>query len=662
MSLLLLAALASAAQTTPAAEAPAAPVKVYDAAFFADFKPETAFDMVRRVPAFNMDSGTAQRGFSGADSNVRIDGQLPASRDSIDVILRRIPAAAVARIEIVSGSVPGIDLQGRPVVANVVRKPDEGLKGNAAAAIGLFENGRGVGRLELQAEKRAGARSMEGAVFYNHAIDHGEGDRLRGLSLNQSAAYHYRSTTDVGTMSGAVEQPVGQGRLRLSAMAGTQVSPNTRRVDGASPSIEDTGVDRVFGEASARYSRNLAGGGNVQVTAFQQMADIAIRQDFAQGANSTIFTVDTQTGESILRASGRTARMGDWSFDGGAEADFNWLKTQNTYTVNGAAVVLPAARVRVEEKRAELQAAATWTPAASLNLQFGLRYEASDISSTGAVVLDKTLTYLKPRVVATWTPVKGRTLILRAERLVDQLSFNDFSATASLTNGTVVAGNPDLEPAISTLYEVRFEQRFAGRGALVLQANHRDIENVVGRNIFTTALGSYEAPDNIGPAWRNTASVNLTVPLDRVGLKGGLLKGGIIWRDSEVTDPLTHQLRGLSNEAPFDYSVALSQDVPGSKFSWSLEASKVARTVTWQSSEISTVVRSHFINAAVDYRIKPRLSLRVEALNLLDADYRGTREIYSGPRGTGTLINRERVYLGTIGGGRGLRVTLRRTF
>ena len=112
--------LAAAAQQTPPEPASAtASIMAYPAAFFASAQPNTAMDMIGRLPGFNFDGGDGVRGFSGAAGNVLIDSERPATKsDDLESILRRIPATQVERIEVIRGGAPGIDMQGQSVVAN----------------------------------------------------------------------------------------------------------------------------------------------------------------------------------------------------------------------------------------------------------------------------------------------------------------------------------------------------------------------------------------------------------------------------------------------------------------------------------------------------------------------------------------------------------------
>ena len=96
-ALLLGLLLAAAAH---AGDVPDADLTVYEPQAFAAAAPVNALDMVQRVPGFVLVGADPEvRGYVGAQGNVLIDGAHPASkRDDLEELLRRIPAASVARI------------------------------------------------------------------------------------------------------------------------------------------------------------------------------------------------------------------------------------------------------------------------------------------------------------------------------------------------------------------------------------------------------------------------------------------------------------------------------------------------------------------------------------------------------------------------------------
>src|SRR6476661_10604456 len=114
----------------------------YDAAFFAQYAPRTAFDIVQRIPGFSLDlgnssaaSGVDVRGFAGTAGNVVINGARPSSKaETLDTTLSRIPAQRVVRVELGPGDLFGSDYAGKSQVLNVVLSQEAGIDGNVAAA------------------------------------------------------------------------------------------------------------------------------------------------------------------------------------------------------------------------------------------------------------------------------------------------------------------------------------------------------------------------------------------------------------------------------------------------------------------------------------------------------------------------------------------------
>ena len=133
---LVLAASPALAQTAvgeePAPAQPGSRTTVYDSAFFAQFAPSNALDIVRRVPGFNLEQGNDEvRGFAGAAGNVVFNGARPSSKsDSLETILMRIPARRVIRVEVGPGDLYGSDYAGKSQVLNVILSAEGGIDGN----------------------------------------------------------------------------------------------------------------------------------------------------------------------------------------------------------------------------------------------------------------------------------------------------------------------------------------------------------------------------------------------------------------------------------------------------------------------------------------------------------------------------------------------------
>ena len=94
----------------------------FDAEFFEQYTPQTALDMINRLPGFVFDGGSSARGFGGTAGNVLIDGTRPTSKSGgLSEALSRIPAGQVSHIEVQRGAIGAGEAAGQSMVANVVR-------------------------------------------------------------------------------------------------------------------------------------------------------------------------------------------------------------------------------------------------------------------------------------------------------------------------------------------------------------------------------------------------------------------------------------------------------------------------------------------------------------------------------------------------------------
>src|ERR1051325_9214832 len=113
------------ARTAQPIPAPSSRTTVYDAAFFAQYAPRTALDIVQHTPGFTLDLGATQtvtgtvdvRGFAGTAGNVVINGARPSTKaETLDTLLARIPASRVKKVEVGPGDLYGADYSSKTQV------------------------------------------------------------------------------------------------------------------------------------------------------------------------------------------------------------------------------------------------------------------------------------------------------------------------------------------------------------------------------------------------------------------------------------------------------------------------------------------------------------------------------------------------------------------
>lgn len=205
----------------------------YPPAFFAEFKPQHAFDMVQRLPGFSFNGGADVRGFGGAAGNVLIDGERPSSKAvSLDAVLQRIPVAQVDRIDLIRGGAPGIDMQGQPVIANVIRKRGASSSVTVQLLAKPFADGF-VGYVpRLEGTWRSGPLAIEGQLAYRNDRTPGSGDgpvsRIsRAGVLLQSGRFQVDERVDLASFNGAAEYRPGIAVMRLN-LSGAREEVNRR--------------------------------------------------------------------------------------------------------------------------------------------------------------------------------------------------------------------------------------------------------------------------------------------------------------------------------------------------------------------------------------------------------------------------------------------------
>ena len=294
---------------------------------------------------------------------------------------------------------------------------------------------------------------------------------------------------------------------------------------------------------------------------------------------------------------------------------------------------LPAANVTVQEKRGEVFGKSIWRPTAKLTLEGGLRYEGSNISSEGDVVLEKTLYYAKPRAALTWSATPSTQLRLRFERVVGQLNFSDFVASSNFTGVGVTVGNPDLDPEQAWVSEAAVEQRFWGDGVVVVTLRHSELDDVIDRGPVFTTTSVFDRPTNIGSGAKDELIVALTLPFQRVGLTGAQLKGQVTWRDSKVTDPTTGRKREISGLRPVEWNATFSHDVPAWKMTYGADAYGGFRERYYRFNSIDTLKLRTYVRPFAEWRLQPDLQLRVELPNITERGLKRTLQVFDGPRG-----------------------------
>jgi hypothetical protein len=169
---------------------------------------------------------------------------------------------------------------------------------------------------------------------------------------------------------------------------------------------------------------------------------------------------------------------------------------------------------------------------------------------------------------------------------------------------------------------------------------HDQIKDVVDNVPVTSAAGTFDAPGNIGIGKLDQLDVELTLPLDWLGLENGLLKSTNIFRRTRVKDPVTGKERfispGLSGNQsvrPQDIEFTLTQDIPSLKSTWEIDYFNGWDEHYYHLTEVRhRRIPPALVSVAWIYKPTTEWSLRLELDNLARFEYENTFYNYAGPR------------------------------
>ena len=668
-STLALTGVAHGQQTTPPTPASAPEgVQQFEPAFFARFNPVTAEDMVRQLPGFTLDEGADLRGFGATAGNVLIDGQRPSSKTSIKDELGRIAAGSVLRVELIRASAAGdLDVRGYTELANVVLKPATGLKESTTFALTgrVYEQGR-LGaqlggtrtwktdnfsfRLGVQATS-LGEREEVAATFRN---------ALGTVTRTQNE--FYQNQVDELTVTGAANWTLTP---RDTLNANFRVLPRLFTTNAAAPvsvpalggpvgaiALDYTEKDIWYVDLGGDYEHKFDGQNAVKLITVNRLVNWRPQQLLTTNLSTLlapksqqIDNSDNRAGEHVLRGVWTTKPDTQHTVEFGLEGAYNYRRVNRqtlTGPIGGPYTLLtniPVASTKVEEDRIEASINDVWRLNPQLTLEGGFNFEASTITQTisqpAAPDIERDFTYSKPRVVATWTPNADDQWRASFLRDVSQLDFGDFATGLNSISSQANVGNTQLLPEQTWKASLQWKRALGPRGSISLTGFYDDIQDtqdfILVAGACTTPAGTpgqCTAVGNVGDGKRWGARIEATLPLESIGVAGGILKLNVGAQDSEVTDPLSLQKRQISAEQEFDWAAEFRQDIPAMKVAWGGRVNTVGPNPSYRADRLETTEpKDPNVELFVETTsLLGGLLVRVTGANLLDVEKETDRD------------------------------------
>jgi len=368
------------------------------------------------------------------------------------------------------------------------------------------------------------------------------------------------------------------------------------------------------GEVGAVFTRPMAEGLTSETRFIREWNDFENASTSRTTTNGVAgpeqrFASEGNASETILRSLLRWERSPALTLEAGGELAYNMLEIDQALTDGGVVIPLPSDQIMVEETRGELFGKATWRLRPNLNVEGGLRLEASTITQSGDADQEKSFFYAKPRLLVTWTPRPQNQVPFRLERHLGPPEFGDFAAGADLEDEQVFGGNVNLEPEERWISELTYERRFLGDGILSIGYRHDEIIGVIDRLPLPMGLS---AVGNIGDGTLDQLAVNFVLPLDWTGFSGGQFQFRNTWNNTAVDDPTSGQERPISGVRPSQPAFTISQDITTWKISWAVTYPESLRQFNYAPDQVSGFTGSDYFEANIEYKPTPTLAIRAQ--------------------------------------------------
>ena len=622
---------------------------VYDAAYFAQFAPRTAYDIAQHVPGFQLDLGSTQsatgsvdvRGFAGTAGNVVLNGSRPPTKaETLDTTLQRIPAQRVIRVELGPGDIYGSDYAGKSQVLNIVMSDASGIDGNVTASATRRYQGfiqpnvsanvvikRGPSTLNLSAGTGFNKQFEEGT---DTQIDTATGDLVEFRRKHNSyanknpsiaAAYILEHGPDNTIRVNARWQP-----NRFDLFQSNRVTP------AGAPAHDDNLIqdysDPLF-ELGGDVTRPLAGGAikfvGLATRRKRDDVDTYIQRDGLIENNGQVNggfeqSIKAKRNETLGRLSWTRSNLAGFSFEAGAEASYNTLDDHvdlDAIDENGAHVPidLSIANATVREKRGEVYVSVGKTISPAVRIDGGVNYEFSNLKVRGDAVADRTLKFLKPNITLDWKPGHGWHTQFSVKRTVAQLDFYDFISVGDLSTRRINGGNADLQPQRTWEFRATVDHPLFGDGLFKLDLGHDLVSMLQDRILICDEVDHpgdpnfcADAPGNLGTGKRSFASLTLDAPLGTLwkGLRAKLT--GTVQR-TRVEDPISGRQRNWSGFFPeWQWDLTVRRD--SGAFSYGFEVFDNQHITFFRTDEFDTNFNgAPAWNAFVEYRPSTRTSV-----------------------------------------------------
>jgi outer membrane receptor for ferrienterochelin and colicins len=663
------------------------PVLAYDLEYFQRFEPLSVGEMLKRVPGATFTSdvlefdGVSLRGLPPGYTQILINGRrAPGGEADRSFFVDRIPAELVERIEIIRSPRADEPSEGIGGTLNIVLKESAAFEGGFVKAGALMnDDGKVRPSAAIAYADTLGDTSYWAALNYQGRRNPKEkvSERFFGAFATPKDSELQSDTRDGADISGNAEitHRWDGGRLRLNGF----FVDTDRDEDETSLTYGDDGEDLDVLKG-VEIQRERISQQTYSLTADAEFEIGPGRLELRGGWNGyrEDTTAETDEGDDLSEVEldehvELDITDDEWTAGAAYVATFGGLRAKVgvdylSKTRDGAEVEFdvddgevgdpdpePGAVFDIEERRVDPYVRLTFDPSPQLTIDAGLRLETTDrtvTSDLGSVDFDDQS--WNPSAHLTWRVTSTdqiRASIARTVRRPDYDLLAPYIAFEEPADEDALRGNPLLENETAWGLDLGYEHRIGRRGVVGVNFFYRDIDRLIevvnaGADVRedeedpdSDVFNLYE-PRNIGSGKTWGMELDLSTPLDMVGLPDTGVFFNFTWMDSEVTDPFTGNKRRFTNQPHYVYNIGVIHTVPAWDVSFGASYYDRGAGYEYGLDETVTVDYDGNLEAFVEKRFGKRFVVRVAATNILDMEKREDFLTYAGDSAAEIIANR----------------------
>jgi len=633
----------------------------YGGLFFEQFEPTSVGDMLKRTPGVSFSSDVGEydapqmRGLGEGYTQVLINGKkVPGSGSDRAVLVDRIPAEMVDRIQVIRSPSADQDSQGVGGTINIILKDGASFDGGSVK----------VGAL----------RADDGTVRGNGSFGYGANTNDMSWTLSANFQQRYVSKTkieqtfepDGDLESGFVPGDMTSDQLEidtrdsddislsagisydLSSTSVLDLQANYLNTDRTEMQTEDTVefddegdeweyarddvfIDEESVNISAVYSKDLDNSNFELSASFSNTTDVEDITKFERADPEDMWEYDakeyedTEDTEILLGGFFETVFDNEIEFKAGLDASMKDRdETIIEYNVDGETGEIEDIDLEqtydAQEDRFDGYFMGSKEIFDGASLELGLRVEHTSRTITAeGVSFDSSSTQINPSAHFSAELNDTNTLRMSLAQTVKRPNFKQLAPITQIDepeDGDAKQGNPYLEDEVSLGFDVGYEHTF-GQGIIGFNVFYRDITDVIEEGAIgvTEDGGTLYSYNNAGDGSVWGLEMDFSTPLgDDTGFFANLTL-----LDSAIDDQFTGEERRFRDQSDYIYNLGVTHNFPEWETSVGFSYQKQGDSLSVDFNRRVELSYGANLEVFVEKRFGEGYVLRLSGTNLLDA-------------------------------------------